>query len=356
MPSMFSDEEFKLMQEAVRKNNPDLADNPDEIRAKMAELDTMRSEFTTQGLDQETAPAIHILLQGRNFLARCIGEPEVPVPDDVARIVAGEEPKQEIDDKHVAVFIEKALLPALAKAYGLIEDLRYEAYTELNALVKAVAMGKVCGVVAIQVAPTRRIENSIRHDLKSLPGWNIERASAVALPPCADISVHQIMLGASAIIQMRKGEYQKPDSDKKFNLAESLPNLAARMKIPRAPIRILVVDDEPKTIEGMMAILGIWPKVTGSTLILTCDKEPVLPDSDIFLLDEAMGQVTGSMIAQSIKKIDARAIMASTTSGGKPAYANWHFANKGSIATDYESAIGFVNFVNKLIAEHEAKK
>lgn len=355
MPSMFSDEEFEGMRTAVESMNPGMLSDVEDVQRKIAELDASRAKFAGKALDMEIAPAIHILLQGRNFLARCIGEPEVPVPDDVARIVAGEEPKQEIDDKHVAVFIEKALLPALAKAYGLIEDLRYETYTELNALVKAVAMGKVCGVVAIQVDQTRRIENSIRHDLKSLPGWNIERASSVALPPCADVIIHQIMLGVSAIIQMKKGAYQKPEDDQKFDLAESLPNLAARMKVPSSPVRVLIVDDEPKTIEGMMAILNAWSMVTATALIQSGNQEPTLPDSDIYLLDEAMGQVTGSMIASSIKKIDARTIVASTTSGSKPTYAKWHFASKGSITTAYQCAVGFVNFVNELIVTHEAK-
>jgi hypothetical protein len=353
---MFTDEQFETMKGFVEKNNPSLILDPEATKGKLADFDADLEKYLDGMRDENDDPlqfaaAAHITLQGRNFLARLIGEPEIPVPNDLTRRIEGHEPETEISKKHVALYVvEETHERALTKVLGLsINPGDYVVYHDTRELAREISYGHICGVVAFQVSSTNRIEGSIRHALKSLPGWDLESADAAALPPCLDVPLSQMGLGEAAIKQMKAGTYQKPDGKEAFVLSENLSVLAARMKVPKLPVKVVIIDDEPKKITGMALILQAWPMVTVELVIQTSNKEPELPYGDIFLLDEAMGQVTGTAIAQRIKGIDQSKVIASTTSGSKPAWANYHFSTKGDVEGDYQIAESFVNFFNQLL-------
>jgi hypothetical protein len=78
------------------------------------------------------------------------------------------------------------------------------------------------------------------------------------------------------------------------------------------------------------------------------------PDSNaIILLDEDLGKRKGTYVAQRLLGVWPKLTIASITGGRKPEFAELHFQGKKAVATDRESAVQFVKFMNKILARAE---
>jgi len=138
---------------------------------------------------------------------------------------------------------------------------------------------------------------------------------------------------------------------------DEINRLIGMMHAPNGPLSVVIVDDESRVVQGMLAILKAWPNITVRTIILN---RPFAfsygPDTflfDIMLLDEYMKWAgTGTQLYNELndRNLLREMIVASTSSNFKsPEYTQWHFRYKEMIGGSFEYASSFVQFMNKLI-------
>lgn len=185
--------------------------------------------------------------------------------------------------------------------------------------------------MSISLFGKRIIENGLRHNLRL---FNFTRESAInyVFPPCADFSTWHLGSVVNVIMQMIEGKYY---SDKeKFDLDDFMPNLVVRMLVPENIVKVVIMDDEPKQIEGMEKILRAWHNVDCLTALYKEDDVfiRISEDVKIVLLDETLRQTNGTSVARLLVRQEGyKGLIASITGGSKPAFANWHFPNKDYI-------------------------
>lgn len=129
-----SEEEYEVIISHFKKNRPEIASDPEKVRAEIVKLDAEIAKF--QEVDDDNhRQAISIILQVRNPLARMIGDPEVPWSALQGEETPETEP-DEIESKHVAVFVTAgggALLAAFKQSLGLFKDqIRFQCYGKMS--------------------------------------------------------------------------------------------------------------------------------------------------------------------------------------------------------------------------------
>lgn len=353
--SSFTDREFKAMSDCFEKNNPDLANNGEKIKGEISEFDTDIKDYQQRLLIEEDGEkvltlqcAIKLLLQGRNFLARFIGLAELPMPEfewKPPELMGGQ-----IRKKWVAVVMadksevtEKAMAQVLKMAFP---DVRYKFYRDYVGLIKD--LPSLAGIVSASLEPTSfSIESGIRHDLKNQPGWDVDRANEVILPPCYNGSYAEIIVLMDVMKQMQAGDWRV--NKEKFVLSDSLSSLLVHAKVPSKLTEVYIIDDEQEMIAGIKLILNSWPK-----LACYCFQDELLDvgkkASGIFLIDEDLGNKrTGTDLVAQLKKADIPRVFASISGGAKPAFTEHHFQLKSMVKNNYSAARQFVSFMNKLI-------
>jgi DNA-binding NarL/FixJ family response regulator len=344
---------FEVMKKVFEEQNPQLAGNPDAIRERIADFD----EDIQKNIERQSPGfegAVSILWQGRNFLARYIGDEETPAPD----VNFGDEEEEEVKSllsKYVVIYVSHSgpFNHSIQKVLSMHEDtLRMKFYGSIQEVIDAMIAGDVCGIIGVQLNKEADIERHIRHDLKNMPDWDYEKANEAILPPCADfVPPHQLVDILKAIYEMQEGKYNIQE-DQEFDLNDELSSLVSRMEYPSQETKIAIVDDQPNEIRGMVQILEAWPKVSCISVIQKEERfEHSEINPDVWLLDEDMPTPAkrGSEYAQDIRCSGSSALIASTTGGEKPKLIDFHFCDKVSIRKKRSSAEGFIRFINKLL-------
>lgn len=346
-------EEFQMLKKSFEGNNPQLASNLQAMREKIVEFDRDVAQLL-RDRPEGFEPAIAILLQGRNFLARYIGEAEVPFPGIEEKVLESE--PDPIREKHVALFVRSVdyFLKTVRHVLNTL-DLDKQAYREYigtNDLLNAILSGQVGGIISLNMRREESIESHLRHDLKNMPDFDYRSAQKYALPPCVDIyPPHPLGVILKTIHEFREGTYQPPEQES-FSLDQFLPYLVPHLYVPQRKVTVKVVDDEEWAMEGMVGILKVWPNLRVIPEVYWGGGVFVFDDDDIVLLDEAMGKITGTQVAKELQKDpEFRGLIASTTSGEKPAYTRWHFQAKGRITKNKQAAQEFVRFMNSLLRQ-----
>lgn len=346
-----SDEEFQAMKQFF-DHKPEHERSPEAVREQLAVFDR-----DMQNILQEREPqwqiAICILIQGRNFLARYIGEKEMAVPVECYDNDLDEQPAADpIATKHIAVYTPLDYVgqaACLAIGAALTPSIAFELYRKPADLLQAVLDGNVCGIVALHGSNGGSVLGTLRHDFKNLRGRTYEEAQRYLFPPCADFSAAQFKIGELVRIvgEMSKGAYQA-DAEQ-FDLASALPTLGVHMLMPSRDLDVAIVDDEPDMAEGMRRILEAWPRVTPIFVHAHGAMPSVPPSADIVLLDEAMPAVSGEDVYAALRSRGFEGIVASISGGERPAWCRHHFQQKDLVKTSPDAAKAFVHFMNGLI-------
>lgn len=131
-------------------------------------------------------------------------------------------------------------------------------------------------------------------------------------------------------------------------------SFAAIVQKPSRRLRVAVVDDSPEAVRGMVAFLQEWPGLEVTFVRQTEGLPDVDPDMDIVLLDENMGDVSGTEVYAALRGAGSKATIASTTTGHAPAFTRHHFGRKAVVPRDPGATRALVDFMNLLILEHGA--
>lgn len=357
---MFTDEEFATLRTFLQENNPKLAHDPGKMSEEMRKLDTFIDTelIPNPGKDntEEISIAINISLQGRNMMARMIGEPERPMPEVPGIAPADPDP---ILDKHVVVWAGGSDSCFSRAVRQVINDTRVIIYDTTNLMVSAVLNGKVCGIVSMSPSgkAETNVESLVRHEIKNRKDWNYERAQALTLAPCADFSALELMPMANCIGKMLTGEYMLPTD--KYELTRDLPRLTALMYQTKKVHDVAVVDDQNTHIaNGIARLLSAWPKVRWVIMdgrqLHSSGYE--IKKGAIVLLDEDLDEGhKGVNVATTLRKHGHTGMIVSISGGGKPSHVSLHFQAKATVATDRSSAEGFVKFMNIVLRQADSQ-
>lgn len=361
--STMTDEVFASLKQAF-ENNRKLAQNPEAIQKEMEKCRSMMDDAlaSSEGEGREHLVAVYILLQGYNFLARYLDEPEVIFPNLEDRITGKLQQPDPITNKHVAISVpdetDSPLFRSVERAVGTVLDpakWRYKIYDRgTKVLLKDILAGKVCGILAFGLSGTQSsIESHLRHDLKNLPGWNYPKAELYTLPPCVDLSHGQeVVTILNLLPRMQEGEYIAEGEDG-YYIGEAMPSLSAHFLPPKRIVTVLLVDDNEKEMEGMLTTLKGLPNIHLYVHLQKDKSLPEIPDDlDILLLDEAM-PLSGREVYKYFLQEGFTGAVVSTTSGDKPDYAPLHFGRKRHITKSFETALQFVLFLNELVRKVE---
>jgi len=244
-PDLMDDEAFEAIKQVFETahSEPD----PVKMRADIAKFDADIEEHL-RALNVDTAAAIVILLQGRNFLARYLGDATRNVPEGV-----------------------------------------------MEAIEPGVELGE-------------------------MPNTPFELAKAIA--------------GEDSLFDLYRPEF-----------------------MPASLLRVGVLDDSPSVVEGMLRVLDSWPNISSTFYHVTPEVaaaldpfiDKIAQENDFLLIDEMMGDVLGVHVVDRLKAKGADPVLASISSGGKPSWADKHFADKQLIAKSRTAALRFVNFMASLI-------
>lgn len=125
------------------------------------------------------------------------------------------------------------------------------------------------------------------------------------------------------------------------------------MVVPKRELRVVVMDDSPIAVKGMLKILDAWPKLQVKVIYEDGRRGTQVPkNTDILLLDELMAFTTGSEIAEKLKKEKFKGVIASTSLGKKPEFTEEHFRGKKDLSKGSDEAMfEFVEFMNGLIMQ-----
>lgn len=362
--SMFLDEEFAGLQRMAKHFT--IEESGKSIRELEQEIEKLVAE-KPEGFE----PAIQILLQGRNFLARLSNRPEVYVnPSFLASASLASQASpimapNPVESKKVAIYCSSKTINASVRNFlfpGQTEEERkkielsnrLEFFSDIPKLLEAVMADCLCGIINLcLLEQTTNIESLIRHDLKNRPSWGSVRASEFVLPPCCDFREINCMVRLFPIIQaMKAGCFYQVTGEFDFNLAK--PSLRANMVFPEKKVTVWVVDDQYEEIKGICAILNIWPEVAVEIHEHKLQETFQLGDGfrqdDIVLMDEQMGQLSGTDCAGILRQKGFTGIIASITGGERPKYTPYHFGGKTGILRDFTTALAFVRFFNTLLA------
>jgi CheY-like chemotaxis protein len=306
----------------------------------------------TDDYGDEHRMAILILLQSRNYFARLAELEQVGLPAGFNRGLFSEEPPVDpLADKHVAVYASGRLSKTLVHVLEYVPlagAARTKAYSSVSELLEAILDNQVAGVLALH-AQKGSVIDSLKHDYKNLPGKSQRDADIFVFPPCVDVSaLATITEMATKIRQLSTGERVEVTE---FNLQANLPHLLVHAVAPQKSVNILIVDDVEAYAVNMQDVLRSWPNVSVEVMIHEEGLPPVPTQVDIVLLDEAMSKgITGQQVHENWSANGFTGVVVSTTGGEKPSHVKDHFGQKASMVSKYESAMAFVQFMNRLLS------
>jgi hypothetical protein len=261
-------------------------------------------------------------------------------------------------DKFVAIVCNDRLVSgAIKQVASLLLDktISYQVMT-YNSCVEAINQNLVAGVVGFgnRTFTTNSLESSLRHDLKNLSGWNRERADTVLLPPLFGALSDKPLQAMEVVIQMANGTYDSSEvKAEKIKFADYNSSFLARMKVPNKKVYILIVDDTPMDIIGILNILNIWPNVHINAVKDNFQNLfPVSVSWDILLLDHDLGSknYNGHDLLNDMTQFGFDGKCISITGGQAVSYTQNHFGKKFAVSRGYLSPCQeFIALINQVI-------
>lgn len=335
----------------LKEQNPDLFNDPDEMLRRM-------EEFEANAAQEEEPVAKSLYLQGRNLLACALGRELLPEPDISAQAeeaAAG----PAIPEQTVAIKVNSEMYArAMEQSLAVMTDLRIKTYFDNRELIQDLLAGKICGIISVG-AKDSRADGIIKHDLKNMPGWDVAKANAFPLPPVMDMYQPVLLVRILELAsKMHKGEFFDREEEK-FDLEDHLAELRSTMLAPKGSLSVMVVDDMPDEVAGIVRLLEVWPgelvlgtACIGQADIADSDEQALVVGverPDIVLLDEIIGNIKGSDVAKGLLTRGFTGTLASITGGECPEFTSHYFNAKTHIQTSRQAAEGFISFMNNLV-------
>jgi hypothetical protein len=360
---MHTDEYYESVVAIFRKENPELCNDPERLQGEIDKLDILIDNLV------KTKPetweiSVNIALQGRNPWAIILGVEKRYVDCDGAKSSLITGTKNPIPaDKFVAIVCnEELVLRAINQVTPIFLDdtISYQVMT-YNSCVEAISQNLVAGVVGFgnHTFTTDSIESSIRHDLKNLSGWNRELADAVLLPPLFGAISYDLPPAMEVVIQMANGTYDSSEvKAEKIKFADYNSSFLARMKVPKRKVYILIVDDTPMDVIGILNILSIWPNVHINAVEDNFQNPfPVSVPWDILLLDHDLGSknYNGNDLLNDMTQFGFDGKCISITGGQAVSYTQNHFGKKFAVSQGYLSPCQeFIALINQVLETLES--
>jgi hypothetical protein len=356
--TMHTDEYYESVVAIFRKENPELCNDPERLQGEIDKLDILIDNLV------KTKPetweiSVNIALQGRNPWAIILGVEKRYVDCDGAKSSLITGTKNPIPaDKFVAIVCNEELVSRAINQVTPIfldDNISYQVMT-YNSCVEAISQNLVAGVVGFgnHTFTTDSLESSIRHDLKNVSGWNRKLADAVLLPPLFGAISYELAPAMEAVIQMANGTYHSSIvKDEKIKFADYKSSFLARMKIPDRKVYILIVDDTPMDVVGILDILNIWPNIHINAVEDSFQNLfPVSFAWDILLLDHDLGSknYNGYHFHSDITQFGFNGKCISITGGQAVSYAHYHFGKKFAISQGYLGPCqDFISLINQVL-------
>lgn len=358
MSGLMSDEDFEFCKQVIEQSQSSYAKDPQAMKAAIESFERDIADLLASK-EEGWREAVIILAQGRNFFAKSLGLPQKAFLED--------------PDARVALFVRsgESLTRALQQVLGFYkQDLRFEIYSDMRKVLEGIVAGSFCGVIGIDHgARNGWLEGQIRHDLKNMEGWNAEKAASAKLPLMAEFGMGFLLSELICMMREMQSGASVPlecwiVSEDGFSLSNFVESLVGWALIPKLDTHVVVLDDDPEAVKGILFLLEKWPNVIHEHILysdlFSLDEflakiEAVGSDRVIVLLDESMGATTGTAVAKALESRHFGGITASITGGAKPRFAKHHFWEKKSIASQRGAAVGFVQFMNQLIRELESR-
>ncbi|MFZ6015059.1 MAG: hypothetical protein ACOYUZ_01755 [Patescibacteria group bacterium] len=376
LPGMISEEDFEVLKEIyLRTHDIDL--DEDLLRRDLEGLQEDMGRCLAD-LNQQNAQAYLIYLQGCNFLFRLLDEEQIEPDAAVLKLI----PQYAYLTKYVAIYHPSAqgshtnvVLNTLDHVLRTLDQRGYKTYGNMQDLLGGLLTREISLVAGIYLDQSADIERRIRHDLKNLSGWDYQKAEEFQLPRCVNLFAGGQLLAEilALLAETRREPEPEPknvvidmsledaDYDLRADLEDSASPLRKAMFEPVSEVSIAIVDDDEHAMEGMLQILSYWRNVSGQQFVITGKdmlgkllEEPAFLGNDIILLDEAMGDLTGTDVFNALKynpaiskAVNTKAkVFASTTGGSTPHWAEHHFSNKMHVAKSRQAALSFIEFIN----------
>lgn len=314
-------------------------------------LDDVAVPMIFEGKMERNSETIKFAVWRRNVLARRIGAEERDWNSEFSVF------------KHVAVYVgpESNGLSWALRAVLSLGGTCFSVYTSMDELITSIHGGLVCGVLSLstQGQDSMHIESMIRRELENRVGWGNERARDVILPPCIDESGSIPLLTIRGLIlKLWSGDVGTLRDV--FVLEAALAFLLRDVTIPDQVFNIIVIDDAPSEVEGILTILNAWNAVsvhshypTSKSTVESIADFVGGKSYDLILLDESIGcAASGSEVyAELVRRGAESSKIVSITSGSRPPVFQKHFYAKCAVVRDYGVAKAFVDFINQLISK-----
>lgn len=172
----------------------------------------------------------------------------------------------------------------------------------------------------------------------------------------------ELILETEIIPSEVREHFQKTD-EKNFDLNAYLPELLTKMITPKKHSLFIIVDDKPEYVKGLIQILKAWPSIDVRYFPVSKKQDfPIIIKSitsykrPIILLDEAIDEIRGTDIAETLKEKGFEGLIASITGGSCPSFTDLHFRQKDGVPKNKYSTDMFVDFVNHLIKKMEEEQ
>jgi len=351
-------EEYAILKDLFEKQNPKLCRDLGEIWSRVQKIDN-EIDALLKAKHPGYENAIMVLVQFRNFLARYSGKNEIGMPYEVRKSL-----EQLAEEKHVAVYIEggrQYLFPFVSETlnslYGKTKKMK--CYYMATELLQEFVAGKVLAVLGIHNKPGMAIQTYLRIELRRMPGLGKNMADTCFLPKCKDLYPPlDIIRMQQAIKELERSSLKLDQDAKSLKPSTSTHHRLATDPFPsEKEVNIIIIDDTPSEIQGMMAVLQQWPEIIVQFIPQSDAQIPniSIERTHIILLDEQMPGITGTLMAQELKSRGFKGIIASTDSHVEPDYTKFHFNLKSRMDKDEQAVIEFKKFINILLMKHHNK-
>ena len=133
-------------------------------------------------------------------------------------------------------------------------------------------------------------------------------------------------------------------------------DVCQEMNCVKYKIRIVVVDDMPRVVEGILDLLRAWPgkleihTIMGIPRGTTEDLANEISGKNphIVLLDESIGSLKGSDVANILLEKRFNGILVSITGGQCPNFTPFCFLSKMKVALNQKAASNFIGLMNQI--------
>ncbi len=271
---------------------------------------------------------------------------------------------EEEQEKVIAIFLDPSVdFSSTQTKLKMFLPFEPEYFSDIGKLLEAIASKRIFGVIGIQTKDTmtKNLLYEFMERNAPIPGFE----KLCDFSPIQDFyePIHLTTI-TTALIDMHEANNKKAKKAspvETFVLLDAMDDLKKLMATPTRTLRIAVIDDQQQHAEDMLHILGSWPNIdievyvgegigeSAEVLFKTMTTRPPFPD--IILLDEDLGDFTGTQVAKKIMEGTFNGYIISTTGGKKPEYTPHHFPDKGTVGRVQKTAEAFIQLINDRIKD-----